>query len=376
MQCESLVQSPPFLKSLSHFDRRPAACWNNISIISIVAMGKASKGKSQQSRRPGVVRDGDGSGATINRSFVKESVASPFVSKLNSIDPSTRLGAVVMLNDLLIQNQSQTVALDKLTCSETLSALSVRLLDANSEVVQQTLLCLTTMGRMGEKYVDKLGTVGIDSTVVRLLTESFLLSTSPMDNNNSPPENPLLSIILEVVKVMYVNSATFVGNQRSTIASLILSHSSKLQSCIVLAEFIYELTLTDTSICQIFHAGELHLYLKGILLSSSADHDNTRQNVQPNHNYHKSILSGTLLCILTSVEDERDNATPLVLSRLVEWVRLNNDYLSRTHDVPNTSSSVSPMLVVSPGPLHRDAAVERTIHLKVISSYCSVALQV
>ena len=277
-----------------------------------------------------------------------------------------------MLNDLLMQNQSRPVALDKLTCSETLSALSVRLLDARLEVVQQTLLCLSTMSRIGEKYIDKLGTVGIDSTVVRLFSEWMPLPTSSI-NNDSSHDATLLNIIVEVVKLMYVNSAVFAENQRSAIASLILRHSSKLQSTIPLSELVYELTLTDFSICQLFNAGQLHLYLKGVLALNSTDtvdHDDSRQRVELSYNYHRSILSAILLFVLSSVEHSHDEAVSLLLSRLVGWVRFNDD-LSRTHDVSSTSCNPSTMLVDCGGETARsgDTSASRAVHIKVNSSY-------
>ncbi len=54
--------------------------------------------------------------------------------------------------------------------------------------------------------MEKLCTVGIDSTVVRLLSESMLLLSLHVDN---VPQSTLFNIILELVKIMYVSSVVF-----------------------------------------------------------------------------------------------------------------------------------------------------------------------
>ena len=272
-----------------------------------------------------------------------------------------------MLNGLLMQNQTRPVALDKLTCPETLSALSVRLLDACSEVVQQTVLCLTTMARIGRKFVEKLCSVGIDSTVVRLLSESMLLRSSPVDN---VPQSTLLNIILELVKVMYVSSALFVQNQGVAITSLILQHSSKLQSHIVVAEFVHELTLADNgSLCQAFYVGQLHLYLKSVSFYSSVEAAGQADSQSAHAVYHNAVLTATMFCILNSANSKLDETTSLMLSRLIGWVQLRDAWSS-------SSSSLTSMLVdaavdgmSSPRPTDN---AERAVSIKVIASLFSI----
>ena len=334
-------------------------------------MGKALKSKSRHSRRQDAVSGDVSRGAhstdsktpETNPFATKESAPSAIISKLNSIDSDKRLGALIMLNDLLIQNQSRPVALEKLTCSETLSALSFRLLDANLEVVQQAVLCLTTISRIGREYVEKLGIVGIDTAVIRLLSESMLLLSPPMDH--SAPQNTLLRILLELVKVMFVSSVIFAENHLVAVASLILQYSPKLQLHVAVAEFVHELTLADSAICQKLYAGQLHCQLKGVLHLTPVDvvaNDDSRRSVLTM--YLDTLLSATLFCVLSSsAQNARDDVTSFMLQRLINRVRLQREAL--------TCSSCTSMLVDSaaapsnsscPG----DSSADRAVVIKVI----------
>lgn len=336
-------------------------------------MGKALKGKSRQSRRQDAI-SGDVGGAAHstesntnrNRNATNESAPSAIIIKLNSIDSNKRLGALIMLNDLLIQNQSRPVALEKLTCSETLSALSVRLLDANSQVVQQTVLCLTTMSRIGREFIEKLGTVGITSAVVRLLSESMLL-LSPSSVDHNAPQNTLLHILLELVRVMFVSSAIFVENQGFSVVSLILQHALKLQLHVTVAEFVYELTLADSTICQKLYDGQLHSQLISALHLTPVDvaaNDDSRRSVH--EVYHDTLLSATLFCVLSSsAQKTRDDIFSHLLQKLVDRIRLRREAL--------TSSSCTSMLVDSaaaPSNSSRpgDTSLDRAVVIKVTSA--------
>ena len=310
-------------------------------------MGKAAKSKSRQSRRA----DSDGVG---NLSPVGGSVdnnatnTTPgIVVKLGSIDSKKRLGALVMLNDLLIQNSARSMALGKLTEPETLSALSVRLLDTSIEVVQQTIICLITISRMGKLYVEKLSLIGLDVTIVRLLSQS--LSTIDIIQTGEAGSNVQRSIpflLLELVKVMFTNAPSFAKSKRDSIATMILQNSSKLVSHINVAEFVCELlsitTVDSAVLCRQLYDGQLHGTVKAALVLSP---NHTTAEEAANNEITTAalcldtLLSAILLNLLSCSDSEinETNASSLLvlLPRLIERVSL------RLPSLPPTIASAS-----------------------------------
>lgn len=298
-------------------------------------MGKAAKSKSRQTRRADT--DGVGNlspvGSLVDNPSTNSNSTPGIVVKLGSMDSKKRLAALVMLNDLLVQNSSRSMALEKLTEPDTLSALSVRLLDTSIEVVQQTILCLVTISRMGKLYVEKLSLIGLDVTIVRLLSQSLSTIDTALTGEGTNVQRTIPFLLLELVKVMFTNSPSFARSKKDSIATMILQNSSKLVSHINVAEFVCELlsitTVDSAGLCRQLYDGQLHETVKAVLVvpSEHATTDGTADGgITAATLCLDTLLSAILLNLLSCVDRDvhQANASSLLvlLPRLIDRVSL------------------------------------------------------
>lgn len=302
-------------------------------------MGKAAKSKSRQTRRT----DSDGVGNLSSVGGNNAMNTTPgIVVKLGSIDSKKRLGALVMLNDLLIQNAARSMALGKLTEPETLSALSVRLLDTSVEVVHQTIICLVTISRMGKLYVEKLSFIGLDVTIVRLLSQSLSTIDADQTDVGSNIQRSIPFLLLELVKVMFTNAPSFARSKSDSIATMILQNSSKLVSHINVADFVCALlsitTVDSAGLCRQLYDGQLHGTVKAALVVSP-DHTTATEaaaggEITAAALCLDTLLSAILLNILSCSDSDinETNASSLVvlLPRLIQRVSLRLSSLTPT----------------------------------------------
>jgi len=218
------------------------------------------------------------------------------------------------------------MALGKLTEPETLSALSVRLLDTSVEVVQQTIICLVTISRMGKLYVEKLSFIGLDVTIVRLLSQSLSTIDADQTDVGSNIQRSIPFLLLELVKVMFTNAPSFARSKSDSIATMILQNSSKLVSHINVADFVCELlsitTVDSAGLCRQLYDGQLHETVKAALVVSPVTAATLCLD---------TLLSAILLNLLScSDSDINETNASSLLPRLIERVSLQLSSLPPT----------------------------------------------
>ena len=323
-------------------------------------MGKAAKSKSRQSRREDTNGVGNLSpvGGFVDNNLISSSTPG-IVVKLGSIDSKKRLGALVMLNDLLIQNATRSMALGKLTEPETLSALSVRLLDTSIEVVQQTILCLITISRMGKLYVEKLSSIGLDVTVVRLLSQSLSTIDTVLTGESETVQRTIPFLLLELVKVMFTNAPSFAKSKRDPIATMILQNNSKLVSHINVAEFVCELlsftSVDSVGLCRQLYNGQLHESVKAALVVSqecSTADETANGGINAAALCLDTLLSAILLNLLSCSDSDVDEANAASLLGLLP--RLINRISLR---LPPPAAATASAATVASSPMAVDDAV-------------------
>ena len=250
-------------------------------------MGKAKKGPTRR-----VVGGGSPVGEAASASAASAALAAAttsdnVVSKLNSLDAQKRLAALIMLHDLLIQNQWRPRALVKLASRETLTALSVRLLDANVDVMKQAVLCVTTMCRLKAAGVaDQVHAMGIDATAVRLLSDA---------SRSMAPDDAVFCMLLELVHVVYSTSVTSAMAMQGAVVAVVLLHRARLRHHPALAQFVCDMALSQQggsdALRQLLHAERLPDALIDVIREPDRGHDV----------HVDTLLLATLLHVLTAV---------------------------------------------------------------------------
>lgn len=160
-------------------------------------MGKVSKKKSRSinrgSRKSNEDLEHSRKNVTDNNSNNSQSI----LSNLNSIDIKKRLNAITMLSDLLSQHKKNAVILDKLISTETLSSLSMRIIDSNVSIRTLAIKCFLTITRCGIKYTEKIISLGIHQSILQMLYE---ISNSEQDFDIS--NDDLIDDILCIIRLL------------------------------------------------------------------------------------------------------------------------------------------------------------------------------
>lgn len=180
-----------------------------------VEMGKASKKKSRRDNRGSRRSNEDLEHASKKQIGENSSI---ILTDLNSIDTKKRMSAIVMFKDLLIQNFNNVTVVGKLTTSDILSTLSLRLIDSNSAIRLQAVKCFLTISRCGLKFVEKIVHLGIHETLRRIL-EEVALSTSPESDE-------IIDDLLCIVYLLSMHCSKIILGSADALVALALSNLS------------------------------------------------------------------------------------------------------------------------------------------------------
>ena len=276
------------------------------------------------------------------------------VAKLNSLDAQKRLAALIMLHDLLIQNQWRPEALTKLASQETLTALSVRLLDTNVDVMKQTVLCLTTMCRLEAAVADRVHAMGIDTTAVQLI------ASASTGGGGGGGDDTATCMLLELVHVVFTAASVASAKaMQGALAAMVLQHSARLRHDVAWAQFVCNLVLSQQrddvgdGLGQLLHVGRLHDALKDVVQPSTCGPD---AHV---HTFLLAILlhvltahatsppppspssSSSLSSSLTTHGDSDDEVISTVFSMLIERVGIETAASNTTVPIMTTVRTAS-----------------------------------
>ena len=178
-------------------------------------MGKASKKKSRRDHR-GSRRNNDDL-EHANKKQTGES-SSAILTDLNSLDSAKRNSAIVMFKDLLMQNINNVTVIGKLATNETLSSLSLRLIDSNTGIRMQAVKCFLAIVRSGVKFAEKIVNLGIHETIRNMLIE---VTSQPSSDSDEAIDD-----LLCIIYLLCLHYPSTYSNNSDALLSLALSNMS------------------------------------------------------------------------------------------------------------------------------------------------------
>lgn len=295
-------------------------------------MGKVSKKKSRRDNRGSRRSNNDLESSTKKMTGENSSI---ILQDLNSMDLKKRSTAIVMFKDLLMQNLNNLSVVTKLTTNETLSSLSLRLIDSNSGIRQNAVRCFVAIARCGAKFAERIIDLGIHETIRKMLQE---VSSSP-----SAADDEILDDLLRVVHLLTSHCPTTYSNDFGSLMSLALSNLIPNVSDsrrISFAEYILN-SSTNNALIQSHDKvwdslySELAKIVVSLTLSDEAESSN---------NYFLVLLSAAMANLLSSLPSLTlsEQLITHILTILTGSVRIQHSFLS----VDVSGSSVDDSMVV------------------------------
>lgn len=178
-------------------------------------MGKVSKKKSRRDNRGSRRSNNDLEQPSKKQTGESSSI---ILTDLNSMDTKRRLTAIIMFKDLLMQNVNNSPVISKLATNETLSSLSLRLIDSNSNVRFEAVKCFLAISRCGAKFTEKITSMGIHDTINKMLQE--------VSSSSSSSDDELVDDLLCVVHLLSSHCPVEYSNCSSMLISLAISNLS------------------------------------------------------------------------------------------------------------------------------------------------------
>lgn len=176
-------------------------------------MGKFSKKKSRRDNRGS--RRSNNDLESSNKKMTGEN-SSIILQDLNSMDLKKRSTAIMMFKDLLMQNLNNVSVVTKLTTNETLSSLSLRLIDSNSGIRHDAVRCFLAISRCGKIFTERIVDLGIHETIRKMLQE--------VSSSSSAADDELLDDLLRVVHLLTTHRPLTYSNDYGSLISLALSN--------------------------------------------------------------------------------------------------------------------------------------------------------
>ena len=176
-------------------------------------MGKVSKKKSRRDNRGSRRSNNDLESSTKKMTGENSSI---ILQDLNSMDLKKRSTAIMMFKDLLMQNLNNLSVVTKLTTNETLSSLSMRLIDSNSGIRQDAVRCFLAIARCGQKFAERIIDLGIHETIRKMLQE--------VSSSSSAADDEILDDLLRVVHLLTSHCPNTYSNDFGDLMSIALSN--------------------------------------------------------------------------------------------------------------------------------------------------------
>ena len=327
-------------------------------------MGKVSKKKSRRDNR-GSRRSNEDLERTDKKQIGESS--SIILTDLNSIDPKKRRSAIVMFKDLLLQNLNNVTVVGKLTTSEILSTLSLRLIDSNFAIRSQAVKCFLIITRCGVKFAEKIEHIGIHETIRRMLEEVALSASSESDE--------MIDDLLCTVHLLSIHCQnSFLGSADTLIALALsnLSDDNAIARKISFSEYLLNCSSDSSAVtAQQEIWANLYDQLSTILSAQQLSHSFESQS-----DYFLVLLSAVATNLLTSIPT-LTRSEPVISKTL--RILSESLYLQHVvaHAIPPDSadSDADSVMVISPSGTEIQSEVMnsssigkyKTLTLKVIN---------
>jgi hypothetical protein len=295
-------------------------------------MGKVSKKKSRRDNRGSRRSNNDLESSAKKMNGENSSI---ILQDLNSMDLKKRSTAIMMFKDLLMQNLNNLSVVTKLTSNETLSSLSMRLIDSNSGIRQDAVRCFLAIARCGQKFAGGIIDLGIHETIRKMLQE--------VSSASSAADDEILDDLLRVVHLLTSHCPSTYSNDFGSLLSLALSnlipHVSDSRR-ISFAEYVLN-SSTNIALIQSHDKiwDSLYLELAKIVVTMSLSDE-----AESSSNYFMVLLSAVMVNLLSSLPSLNlsEQLITHILTILTDSLRMQHGLLAV--DVPG--SSVDDSMVV------------------------------
>ena len=325
-------------------------------------MGKASKKKSRRDNR-GSRRSNEDLEHTDKKQIGENS--SIILTDLNSIDPKKRRSAIVMFKDLLLQNLNNVTVVGKLTTSEILSTLSLRLIDSNFAIRSQAVKCFLIITRCGIKFAEKIVHLGIHETIRRMLEEVALSASSESDE--------MIDDLLCTVHLLSIHCQNAFLGSADTLMALALSNLSENNAIarkISFSEYLLNCSSDSSAVTarqQIW--ANLYEQLCNILSAQQLSH-----SLESYSDYFLVLLSAVATNLLTSIPTlpHSEPVISKILRILIESLHLQH-VLAHTTLPHSADSDAGSLMAIIPSETEIQSDV---INSSSIGKYKTLTLKV